>query len=182
MIDRVFNLKPFCNNQSIPDIQITSTVSQQNQRLKIGYLIQGDLSQIALPKSGNSVKRKHNLWQTTCFEFFLAIFHSPQYWEFNLAPTGDWNIYRFTNYRRGMIEARTFNELPLKRVTQKNNSTYQLETEINLRTIISGDTPLEIAVTTVIEDTHHNISYWALIHPGTQPDFHRRDSFITLNI
>lgn len=178
MSDRFFPLKPFPSKNPLPDIKVNTTISRQNTTLKLCYLLQGNLQQIILPTTNNEVKRKDNLWQTSCFEFFLAIFHSRQYWEFNLAPTGDWNVYYFANYRRGMKPAKTFESLPF--TIKTNNSTYQLEIEINLRSIIAGNTFLELAVATVIEDTNHNLSYWAITHPGTQADFHRRDSFITI--
>ena len=177
MSDRFLELQPFPNT-SLPDIKINTAVSRQNTKLKLSYLLQGNLQQIILPATNNKVMRKDNLWQTTCFEFFLAVFHSRQYWEFNLAPTGDWNVYYFTNYRRGMKPARSFENLPFS--TKTNNSTYQLDIEINLRSIIAGNTFLELAIATVIEDNDRNLSYWAITHPGRQADFHRRDSFITI--
>lgn len=175
--NRVFQLQPFLAKQTVPKITITSSCIRQNQQLKITYIVKGDLSQIVLPDVRKNLrKRKHDLWQTTCFEFFLAIFNDPKYWEFNLSPTGDWNVYSFKNYRRGMREAVTFPALSIETVW--DNNSYQISTAINLKTIISGQVPLDLAVTTVIEDIDHNLSYWAIIHPGNQPDFHRRDSFI----
>ena len=176
--DRIIKLKPFPTEKPLPKIEIITTISRDNKQLKINYLIQGDLEQIILPPANNRPLRKDNLWQTTCFEFFLAIFNSPQYWEFNLAPTGNWNSYRFTKYRRGMAIEKVFDTLPCKIKT--NNSTYEIATEIDLRQIIAGNTTLEIAVTTVIEDINHNLSYWAITHPGTEADFHRRDGFIII--
>ena len=178
MSDRHIQLQPFPSNSSLPNIEIDTAISRQNTTLKLSYLLQGNLQQIILPAANSEVTRKDNLWQTTCFEFFIAVFHSRQYWEFNLAPTGDWNVYYFTNYRRGMNLSRSFDRLPF--TTKTNNSTYQLEIAINLQSIIAGNTFLELAVATVIEDTNHNLSYWAITHPGTQADFHRRDSFITV--
>lgn len=177
MSDRIIPLKPFLSNTPVPQISLTARVSYDKRCLKIGYFLRGDLSQIKLPSTENREKRRDNLWQTTCFEFFLAVFNSPEYWEFNLAPTGDWNIYRFTKYRRGIREESAFSSLACQ---VKADSLYQIEAQIDLKPIIAGNTPLEIAVTAVIEDINHNLSYWAIIHPGTEADFHRRDSFITL--
>ena len=177
MSGRIFYLQPFNSSDPVPPITITSIVSRLNKELKISYKIQGDLEKIILPSANDTVKRQDNLWQTTCFEFFLAIFHSRKYWEFNIAPTGDWNVYYFTEYRRGMRTATAFTQLPFE--VKRNNSTYELTTQINIDTI-SRDTFLETAVTTVIGDTNHNLSYWAITHPGTQADFHRRDSFVTI--
>lgn len=178
MSDRIFQLQPFNPDPRTPNLAIKTRIRRQGKILTIGYQLQGDLSQIVLPQPRSSVNRQDDLWQTTCFEFFLAIFNAPEYWEFNLAPTGDWNIYRFAKYRRGMQPETRFEHLPLKVESQENS--YYLETAIALDKIVSGDTPLEIAVTIVIEDTQGNISYWAISHPGTEADFHRRDSFILL--
>jgi hypothetical protein len=176
--DCIFQLQPFLAKQSIPKITITSSCIRQNQQLQISYLLKGDLSQIVLPTVNKNLKeRKNELWQTTCFEFFIATFNAPKYWEFNFSPTGDWNVYSFTNYRRGMREA----SIPALIIeTIRDSYSYQLSAEIDLQAIISGQNILELAITTVIEDVNHNLSYWAIIHPGNQPDFHRRDGFIKL--
>ena len=178
MSDRIITLKPFLSTTQVPQISLIAKVSYTQASLKISYLLRGDLNQIELPSAENGGIRRDNLWQTTCFEFFLAIFNSPQYWEFNLASTGDWNVYRFAKYRREMREEAAFKSLPCQ--TQADDSQYQIETKVNLKPIIVGNTPLEIAVSAVIEDINHNLSYWAITHPGTEADFHRRDSFITL--
>ncbi len=38
--------------------------------------------------------------------------NSTKYWEFNLSPAGDWNVYRFTDYRQGMEEETAISSLP----------------------------------------------------------------------
>ena len=178
MSDRTIQLQPFNPDPTTPNLEITTWIHRQSKTLSIGYHVQGNLSQIVLPKVEPCINRQDDLWQTTCFEFFLAIFNAPEYWEFNLAPTGNWNIYRFAKYRRGMQPATRFEGLPLQ-VTESENS-YYLETAISLDRVVSGNTTLEIAVTMVIEDTQGNLSYWAISHPGTEADFHRRDGFVLL--
>lgn len=186
MGDRLFELQPFIsstgltvpNPKPIPQLKITTNLKRTAQYLTLSYQVQGELSQIILPSVNNQPERKDELWQTTCFEFFLAIFNVPEYWEFNLAPTGDWNIYRFEKYRRGMREETRINELPFKTVATANS--YQLTVTLPLELIVSGTTPLEIAVSTVIEDKEKNLSYWAIMHPGAEADFHRRDSFVSI--
>jgi hypothetical protein len=176
--NRIFQLQPFFAKQPLPEITITSSCIRQDRQLQISYLLKGNLSQIVLPAmKNNSRERQNQLWQTTCFEFFLAIFNDPKYWEFNLSPTGDWNVYSFTNYRRGMKEA-SISALTIE--TVGDSSSYQLSTKIDMRSLILEQNPLDLAITTVIEDVNHNLSYWSIIHPGNQPDFHRRDSFINL--
>ena len=174
--DRVFKLKPFNLSDSNSKINITGKIIRDKNKLNLLYLLQGDLSTVIIPSPADIPTRKHELWQTTCFEFFLGIGHAPKYWEFNLSPTGDWNIYRFTNYRQGMEEETAFTSLPFNVVQQLKSLNINLE--INLDFIIEQNTALEIGISTVIESSEGTISYWALTHPETKADFHNRDSFI----
>ena len=174
--DRKFTLKPFNLSESNSKINITGNIIRDNNKLNLKYLLQGDLSRIIIPSAVTVPTRKDELWTTTCFEFFLGIKDSPKYWEFNLSPTSNWNVYRFTNYRQAMKKETAFTILPFN-VRQETNS-LNINLEINLDLIINLDTDLEIAISTVIEDRDRNIDYWALIHPDTQADFHHRDSFI----
>ena len=174
--DRIFTLKPFNVSESNSKLNITGNIVRDGNQLNLDYLLQGDLSTVIIPSPAKIPTRKHELWQTTCFEFFIGIEHSPQYWEFNLSPTGDWNIYRFSNYRQGMEEETAFTSLPFN-VTRQLNS-LNINLEINLDLIIEQNTALEIGISTVIESSEGTISYWALTHPDTKADFHNRNSFI----
>jgi hypothetical protein len=49
--------------------------------------------------------------------------------------------------------------------------------ELNLDKLVPVDRRLEVAISTVIKTKDAAIGYWALTHPDTQADFHRRDSF-----
>ena len=180
MRDRSFQLQPFSPTQAPKNLELSTRVQQTGQQLEITYQLQGDLDLLLLPSPQAQPQRKNDLWQTTCFEFFLAVFNAPEYWEFNLAPTGDWNAYSFYHYRRNMSEASNFSNLPLQ-VLSHDQSSYELQTQINLQSIVSGNIALEISVTTVLADKKHNLSYWAINHPGSKADFHCRDGFILLN-
>jgi hypothetical protein len=50
--------------------------------------------------------------------------------------------------------------------------------ELNLSTLVPTEAALELSLTAVLEQRHGDCSYWALQHTGSEPDFHRRDSFI----
>ena len=174
--DRVFKLKPFNLSELNSKLNITGKIVRDGNKLNLDYLLEGDLSKIIIPSPTKIPTRKHELWQTTCFEFFLGIEHSPQYWEFNLSPTGDWNIYHFTNYRQRMEEETAVTSLPFN-IRQQSNS-LNINLEINLDLIVDLNTDLDIAISTVIKSSKGKISYWALTHPETKADFHNRDSFI----
>lgn len=167
-----FTLHPF---DADSDLKLSGSISRSNNRLCLTYDLFDERSQVLIP-AAKSPTRQNNLWQTTCFEFFLGVQNSPQYWEFNLSPSGDWNIYRFENYRTGMQEELKFTSLPFEiNVKAKQVS---LTIELDLNSIVQPDQPLDVSITTVIETSPQNITYWALQHCGTEADFHLRESFV----
>ena len=169
-----FSLIPFL--ATAPPIQITGTISRQYDKLKIEYIFSGDLSEIIIPPSNKAPRRKYDLWDRTCGEFFLGLKDSTKYWEFNLAPTKDWNVFRLPNYRQDIAEEMAFASLPFT-VLQQDNS-WQLSLEVDLSKIISAEQKLEVGITCVVEDKNKQLSYWALTHPASEADFHHRDSFM----
>jgi hypothetical protein len=170
-----FSLKPFPDDRNTPDIEICGTVLRQNNILRIDYQLKGNLETISILPSTNNSLRRNELWQTTCLEFFLGIVDRECYWEFNLSPSGDWNIYRFDGYRRSMREEIAFDRLPF--TTQMQPDLYRLQLSVDLNKIIASDILLNVAITAVVETKDGIISYWALSHRSSEADFHQRDSF-----
>ncbi|GET40715.1 DOMON-like domain-containing protein [Microseira wollei] len=129
-----------------------------------------------LVEQSNTPARQHQLWEETCFEFFLGIKNSPQYWEFNLSPAAQWNVYRFDGYRQGMQEELAFSTLPFRVDNQADSLTLCID--VDLDKIVAEEQLLDVAITTVIKHKNGEITYWALTHRGTEADFHLRESFI----
>ena len=88
MNSKTWQLKPFCQSDSLANITIQGRISRIDNNLIVNYLLKGDLSKISFPTTKINPERKDELWQETCFEFFLAIPNLKNYWEFNLAPSG----------------------------------------------------------------------------------------------
>ena len=99
MTELPFSLIPFLD-ANVPDITIKGKILRQNNLLTIHYALTGKIKDIFLPSPSVNPTRKDDLWKTTCLEFFLAIKDLSQYWEFNLSPSGDWNVYYMAAYRR----------------------------------------------------------------------------------
>jgi hypothetical protein len=170
-----FNLHPFPTDGIIPQIEISGRIDRSGSLLSIEYLLQGDLDKVAIDPHSATPTRKLELWTDTCFEFFIGVAGSPNYWEFNLAPTGDWNIYALDDYRQGLRLEMAFRSLPL--TIDRTANSLRLNLEFDLGKLIKTELKLEVAITAVIKSTQNEISYWALTHTGTEADFHRRDSF-----
>ncbi|MEH2044201.1 DOMON-like domain-containing protein [Nostoc sp.] len=176
MNKQTFSLQPFPSTESFPNLKITGNISRNANQLAICYNLGGDLKKIAIALPSNAPSRKHELWEDTCFEFFLGIKDSQRYWEFNLSPAGHWNIYRFDGYRQGMQEETAFEKLPFN--VQNKADSLALALDVDLDKIVSAEQAIKIGITTVIKNIDGNVSYWALTHRGEKADFHLRDSFI----
>jgi hypothetical protein len=178
-----FSLIPFPDNCPHPEIEIAGQIERLDQQLSITFQLTGEIEKIVIALSDDHPSRRNELWQTTCFEFFLGLKGSPKYWEFNLSPAGHWNIYRFDDYREGMAEELAFQSLPFLVKVQADSLTLSLS--LNLEPIISLTQDLEVGITTVIQTKINNliseqnsITYWALTHVAQEANFHQRKSFI----
>ena len=188
MKTKSFHLKPFAIHPGLETLQIQGEVEREENRLRVHFEVSGSLEEfgaiaLASPNENEPAQRLDNLWQTTCFEFFLTAIDSSCYWEFNLSPGGYWNIYRFDDYRQGMAEELAFQSLPFLVKVKPDSLTLSLS--LDLETIISSTQALEIGITTVIQSKINDliseqdaITYWALTHVGKEADFHQRKSFI----
>jgi len=171
-----FSLKPFPIDAPLPFLKLFGSITRRGDKLAIHYNLRGDFSELVIPAPAHFPARKPGLWEATCFEFFLGVKNFPLYWEFNLSPAGPWNVYRFAGYRHGMVEETAFASLPLR--VQRQPDSLRVELELEIDRIVGADQPLEVGIAAVIEFAGGGLTYWALTHPGPQPDFHRRDSFL----
>ena len=176
MNGRSFSLEPFSPAGPGPEVEITGNIGRYDHNLTIRYDLRGKLGELAIPDLADLPARRHGLWEETCFELFLGVQHSPQYWEFNLSPGGPWNVYRFAAYRQGMQEEKAFAALPFR--VRRQGDSVRLALELDLAKIVPAGRALEAGIAAVLRLARGGVSYWALTHGGPQADFHRRDSFI----
>jgi hypothetical protein len=174
-----FSLKPFQGEELGPDLKIAGMIGRHGNTLSLGCAVLGNLSELAIPSPGELPGRRDRLWEETCLEFFLGEKGSERYWEFNLSPAGDWNVYRFASYRKEMREEPAFTTLPFR--IRMEPGALRLSLDLGLGKIIPMGRAIEVAVGAVIRTVTGKTSHWALVHPGPRPDFHRRDGF-TLRI
>ncbi|HEX9389074.1 MAG TPA: DOMON-like domain-containing protein [Anaerolineales bacterium] len=175
MTERSFSLIPF-TAPNIPSISITGKISLQNNIITLHYLLAGKIEEILLPTKSMNPTRKDELWKMTCFEFFLAIKDQPQYWEFNMSPSGDWNVYHMDAYRRiGFREETSIQRLPFD--GQSEMGVLHLNARVDLHPILQPNQSLKFGITAIIQTTEGNETYWALSHPASIADFHLRESF-----
>jgi|CXWL01.1.fsa_nt_gi hypothetical protein len=139
--------------------------------LSLVYLIDGDISRLAIPKQESEV-RANNLWQHTCLEAFVRAPGGEEYWELNFSPSTRWAAYKFDRYRHGNADA------PLSAHwidTEQTPEAFQLSARLMLPFLPQ---PCAMAITSVIEEANGAKSYWALRHAPGKPDFHHADGFV----
>ncbi|OGQ81392.1 MAG: hypothetical protein A3F90_13040 [Deltaproteobacteria bacterium RIFCSPLOWO2_12_FULL_60_19] len=144
--------------------------------LAFTYLLKGNLAGVRIPPLRQSL-RADRLWQHTCFEAFVAVKGGAAYREFNFAPSGEWAVYEFVNYReRAAAAAET---LAPKLTVRSTRDSLELDAVINLDRLPAArpGARLKLALCAVIEEESGMLSYWALNHPPGQPDFHHPDAF-----
>jgi hypothetical protein len=129
------------------------------------------MTRFLVPEAADEPRRRDNLWQSTCFECFLKEEGQETYQEWNFSPSGDWAAYDFEAEREGMEIADVANP-PYVRV-EDNLSWWGLGATI----AIPAEPRFRIALSAVIEEQGGRRSFWALHHPGVQPDFHHPDCF-----
>ncbi|WP_299402271.1 DOMON-like domain-containing protein [Acaryochloris sp. IP29b_bin.148] len=169
-----FTLQPFASPH--PDITISGTLDRNGEQLAIAYTVSGHLEQVRIPSPSLSPTRQYNLWEATCLEFFLGLPNQPHYWEFNLSPAGDWNVFHLEDYRQNLREALAVDAVSLQVASDASRLTLSLR--FNLADLMAPSQPLEVGICAVIQSAQGQLSYWALTHPGSEADFHRRESFI----
>lgn len=175
-----FSLLPF---ESLPEsttLSITGSLSRKNDQLTISYLMSGDVDAVVLPSFNTTDVREDRLWESTCFEFFLTagaekLDQSP-YWEFNLSPTGAWNVFALDGYRKGLREETAFTQLPFS-VSQSSEGV-RLDISVDLSGLELSEPQWLLGVSAVCVLVGGEETFWAIAHPSPEADFHSAGSFI----
>ena len=144
--------------------------------LALDYELLAPASELIWPAATTPPERRDELWQSTCLELFIAKPNEPRYWEINLSPSGNWNVYRLSGYRQALQE-----EPSIQRISLSSHSAadrHQLEATIQLPPALSQVAPLEANLCAVLQHNNGSNSYWALCHPGSEADFHARAGFV----
>jgi hypothetical protein len=145
-------------------------------RLAATFTLDADMNQVVLPKT-RTPARADELWRHTCFEVFVALPVGDAYCELNFSPSGEWAMYGFVGYRRGMTPIAV--ERPPRVAVRPTGRGLVLEavTYLDELPMPQPGSPLRVGVSAVIEATDGKLTYWALAHPSALPDFHHRLGF-----
>jgi len=166
-------LHPFAQ-QSAPALRLDATaqlLQQPGQRpeLLLSYQIDAAAS-LLMGEPSAEPKRCDGLWNHTCLEAFVRDPAVDAYWEYNLSPSGDWNVYRLDGYRQGLRQESAYGTLPFK--LRQRSGTVALELRCCLPPSLHRSAELQLGLCAVLQEHSGRLSYWALSHPASEPDFH----------
>ena len=166
---------PFEDGRASLALDITGKIARRDKRLCLDCLVTGAIAEIDIAAPAGLPMRKKSLWEETCFEMFVSEKGSSKYWEFNMSPSGHWNVYRFSAYREDMREEPGFESLPFS--ASCIDGFFTLSLEIEPARIIENERQVVVGVGAVIRGKDGGKSFWGLRHCGAKPDFHERESF-----
>jgi hypothetical protein len=177
---REWSLVPFGRSPEALGLRLEGRLERVGERLRVSYVLRGDLDSVVVPPpAAAGPRRADGLWEHTCFELFLAAEGEETYWEVNLAPSGDWNLYRLEGYRRGLAPVLDREALPFAVGRGPEELRLSLDLQLPKELALACRTlPLRVGVTAVMEQRGGALSYWALGHGGAEADFHRRGDFL----
>ncbi|HEX5127383.1 MAG TPA: DOMON-like domain-containing protein [Rhodocyclaceae bacterium] len=156
--------------------------------LQLRFQLQGKIDALCIPQHRQAacaslIDQRDELWRHTCFEAFVATSESSAYREYNFSPSGHWAAYAFTDYRQRDMAWRPVQAPKMTFACTADDVLLDVHIPAALLPTLSPDTAgapiaLDVGLTAVIEASDGTLSYWALTHPGTRPDFHQRTAFI----
>jgi hypothetical protein len=143
----------------------------QFQALRLRYVLHANLGRLRIPEA-KPQQRTDELWKHTCFEAFLRASEGAGYTELNVAPSTEWALYSFDDYRKGMAPANV--PQPPEILIERTADRLTLDVQIHLKLLPPSRA---LALAAVLEHDSGSLSYWALKHPAAQPDFHHASGF-----
>lgn len=157
-------------------IGIDVELVRQGGLLQFRYIVTGDTDRVVFPELEDT-SRADKLWQHTVFEAFIRT--GPEtYVEFNFSPSGRWAAYRFARYRGGVSNIMDVTNPGIG--SRQSDKRFDLAATLDLSRLpdLQQGQTWKFAITTVIEETGANLSYWSLAHGPGKPDFHHLDGFV----
>lgn len=173
-LSRTTRLEPFPNGagRAAGTLEARLTRDSRLLRFRLSLAVPG----LVLPPAAGVPERRHELWRRTCAELFIGEPPGRGYLEWNLSPSGHWNLYRFDDYRAGGREAPEDVDPSLE--LSRTTTGAVIEGALPLGPLRLERSRLVLGVCAVVETSDGALSHWAAHHPAARPDFHDRRGFV----
>ncbi len=176
MSERPFTPLRLLPHPSSPALGISSLevgLRRDGGQLRMHWSLKADMQRLLLPAPGPA-RQADRLWEHSCFELFAA--ELPAYREFNVSPDGAWAVYDFRDYRQAADTAVPVPDPGLVVTQDYRPLHWQLDVSLALAALPARTR--RIGLSAVLESIDGERAYWALAHPGPEPDFHAAAAFV----
>ena len=159
-----------------PHITIETELNTTESSVFISYKVSGELAGIDLGHGEPNHSRVIKLWEKTCFELFLKT-KEDSYIEFNFSPEFEWNCFYFQKKGDTLVEYARYDSV--KTDILLSLDVFHLIVELDKSKFPDGffHGQVNAGITSVIKEKNGKITYWALSHHDTRPNFHDFRSF-----
>lgn len=172
-----FTLIPF-DPRAAPKILIETELNQNVDSLFISYRIRIGLDLIDCGNGTPKKERITGLWEKTCFELFIKN-EIDQYVEFNFSPSFEWNCFYFDKSGDALKELGKM-QAPVSDILFSEDHLLHfsvIKKDLFPDGFFDSVHSLNVGITAVIKEKTGALSYWALSHEDSRPNFHHFNSF-----
>lgn len=175
-----FSLIPY-KKEGAPHITFSSELNTSEEAIYISYKLQGELAALDLGTGTPKHARVIKLWEKSCFELFIKNAHD-SYMEFNFSPDFEWNAFYFAKKGDALAEYARMDKVDFDILLSLD--VFHLIVKIDKKKFpldfFQG--PLKVGITSVIKNKQSELSYWALSHCDTRPNFHDFRSYVDFTL
>lgn len=172
-------LRPFGakNISSDLDFSLSAEVNFQAKHIELAFkwergLLHPTSTIQGFKAEGSQLIRRDGLWTSTCFEMFWGVSGTSKYWELNLSPWNEWNLYEFESYRSPQPPTPTSDYSLVKMEWAVNGGSGQMSARLESSAVPAGNWEYNLCA---VVPNAKGPQYFSLNHPEGKPDFHRRD-------
>ena len=111
--------------------QLRARIQRLDQSsLTLNFELLAPAAELIWPVAAPASNRCDELWHSTCLEVFIAKPGDANYWEVNLSPRGDWNVYQLDDYRKGLRPETSIGSIPIRSTSEPDR--HQLQATLAL--------------------------------------------------
>jgi hypothetical protein len=155
--------------------EVSAEVFFSDGALRFHYQIRGRGADWPDLKEERLRERRDEIWKNDCMEVFWSE-NGTSYWEMNLAPNGDWQIYFFEDYRKKGCPEMSLRLTDLK--SRKEKDVFHMEGKIGGPR--GSFLQVQLFQPTVILREKEGFLFWAPKHEEQRPDFHKMSLWVSV--
>jgi hypothetical protein len=175
-----FSLIPY-DLKTAPQCVFQIELNQNAECLFISYGLKENLETLDFGSPTPHKERVMKLWEKTCFEIFVKN-EKDSYVEFNFSANFEWNCFYFQKKGDALKEWERMNR-PATDILLSMDQYFlvaEIRKELFPPGFFDGAHELSVGISGVLKEKSGGLSYWALSHHDSRPNFHDFRSFVKM--